>query len=372
MRAMPLVGATPRRLTAIPGRLPDMRQPPPGCVFAGRCAAQADICHSVMPGLEPAGAQEPGHRSRCHFRHELDQRMPPPPQAEALCTPALRTGGRPLLQIVGVEKSFRHASARRLFGRSTRIRAVDDVTLEIAPGQTLAVVGESGSGKSTLARCVAGLVAPDAGDIRLGDAVLPALVQRRSRAQQRDVQFIFQNPDAALNPHWTVEQLIGRPLTLFGAAERGGALRRRVVGLLEMVNLGERYLGRYPMELSGGEKQRIGIARAFAGNPRLIICDEPTSALDISVQAAVLNELLALQARQGTSYLFISHDLGVVRHVAHRIAIMQHGRIVEAGSPDEVFEHPREPYTAALIAAIPTLEGPRPAEPTRPLAHVPA
>ncbi len=372
MRAMPLAGAAPRRLTAIPGRLPDMRQPPPGCVFAGRCTAQADICHAVMPALEPASPQEAGHRSRCHFRGELDQRLPPSPQADALCTPALRRAGRPLLQLVGLEKAFRQASARRVFGRSTRIRAVDDVTLEIAPGQTLAVVGESGSGKSTLARCVAGLIAPDAGDIRLGDTVLPALVQRRSRAQQRDVQFIFQNPDAALNPHWTVERLLGRPLQLFGATDRGSALRRRVIALLEMVNLGERYLGRYPMEMSGGEKQRIGIARAFAGNPRLIICDEPTSALDISVQAAVLNELSALQARQGTSYLFISHDLGVVRHVAHQIAIMQHGRIVEAGSSEQVFESPKEPYTRALIAAIPTLQGPRPAEPARSGARVPA
>ena len=372
MRAMPLAGAAARRLTAIPGGLPDMRQPPPGCVFAARCDAQADLCHSVMPALEPAGPQETLHRSRCHFRGELDQRMPPPQHAAALGMPSLRPSSRPLLQVVGLEKAFRHASASRLFGRSTRLRAVDNVTLEIAPGETVAVVGESGSGKSTLARCVAGLIAPDAGDIRLGDAVLPALVQRRSRAQQRDVQFIFQNPDAALNPHWTVERLLGRPLQLFGATERAGALRRRVIELLETVNLGERYLGRYPMELSGGEKQRIGIARAFAGNPRLVVCDEPTSALDISVQAAVLNELSALQSRKGTSYLFISHDLGVVRHVAHRIAIMQHGRIVEAGSPDEVFENPKQPYTGALIAAIPSLRGPKPAELTRFSARVPA
>ena len=236
------------------------------------------------------------------------------------------------------------------------MRAVGDVTLDLARGQTLAVVGESGSGKSTLARCVAGLMAPDAGAIRLQDAVLPAAVKRRSRAQLRAVQFIFQNPDAALNPHWTVAGILDRPLTLFTELTDRAARRRRMIALLEMVNLGERYLDRYPGEMSGGEKQRIGIARAFAGNPSLVICDEPTSALDISVQASILNALLDLQALHGTSYLFISHDLGVVRQIAHRVAIMQRGRIVEIGTPEQVFDAPEEAYTRALIAAVPTLE----------------
>jgi peptide/nickel transport system ATP-binding protein len=236
--------------------------------------------------------------------------------------------------------------------------AVDDVTLEVPPGGTLAVVGESGSGKTTLARCVAGLIVPDDGNVRLENEVLSADVRRRKRAQQQAIQIVFQNPDAALNPQWTVEQIVARPFQLYGRSSDRKALRHQVVALLEAVKLGERYLSRYPHEISGGEKQRVSIARAFAGGPRLVICDEPTSALDVSVQAAILNELLSLQEQHGTSYLFISHDLGVVRHVADQVAIMEKGRIVEIGEPSQVFDHPEHPYTRALIAAIPKLEAP--------------
>jgi peptide/nickel transport system ATP-binding protein len=276
-----------------------------------------------------------------------------------------RPTGRPRLQAVGLEKAFR-PRLRLPFGpqRST-VRAVDDVTLEIHAGQTLAVVGESGSGKSSLARCVAGLLLPDAGAIRLEDTVLAAQVQARLRAQQQAVQFIFQNPDAALNPHWTVEQIVGRPLTLYGLERDAKALRRRVVEQLESVQLGQRALSLYPREMSGGEKQRVCIARAFAASPRLVICDEPTSALDISVQAAILNELVALQMRHGTSYLFITHDLGVVRQVAHRVAIMRQGRIIEEGEPAALFANPTQAYTRGLIAAIPTLERRKPAPGTQ-------
>jgi peptide/nickel transport system ATP-binding protein len=359
MRAMPTVTGAVSRLAAIPGRLPDLRSPPPACVFEARCAAAADPCRTTMPMLSEAGGQPGGHVSRCHFRDAMPGLLPAPaPIARA---DAAAAHERPLLQTVGLEKVFRAP----FLSRRTPVRAVGDVTLDLARGQTLAVVGESGSGKSTLARCVAGLIQPDAGAIRLQDAVLPEAVKRRSRAQQRAVQFIFQNPDAALNPHWTVEGILSRPLTLFTDITDRAPRRRRMIELLEMVNLGERYLDRRPGEMSGGEKQRIGIARAFAGNPALVICDEPTSALDISVQASILNALLDLQAQHGTSYLFISHDLGVVRQIAHRVAIMQHGRIVEIGAPDQVFSAPREAYTRALIAAVPTLErraAPVPAE----------
>ncbi|PZW37695.1 peptide/nickel transport system ATP-binding protein [Humitalea rosea] len=357
MNALPTIDRAADRLVDIPGRLPDLRVVPPGCVFAPRCAAVQDICHAVMPTLEPVGT---GHDSRCHERDRLERLLPAvaPATASDAPLPAKADGGRPLLQIVGIERSFGRAPMLALpfLRRRTPVRAVDDVTLDIAPGQTLAVVGESGSGKSTLARCVAGLLRPDRGDIRLENQVLSPLVQQRTRPQQRALQFIFQNPDAALNPHWTVERIVGRPLQLYGGIARGAALRARVVALLEATKLGERYLERYPHEMSGGEKQRVSIARAFAGDPRLVVCDEPTSALDISVQAAILNQLRDLQQRHGTSYLFISHDLGVVRHIAHRVAIMRHGRIVEAGTPAQVFGAPQHPYTQALIAAIPTLE----------------
>nr|WP_232476985.1 ABC transporter ATP-binding protein [Roseomonas sp. KE0001] len=357
MRAMPAIGGPRRRLAAIPGRLPDLRTPPVGCVFSPRCAIAEATCHDVMPELDAAGHAGSTHHSRCHFQNEIHQRLPPEPlMEEEAVTTAVK--GRPRLQMVDLCRSFRGRSALPFLRGPAPVRAVDHVTLDIPAGRTLAVVGESGSGKSTLARCVAGLIVPEAGDIRLEEAVLERLVQRRPRPAQQAVQFVFQNPDAALNPHRTVAEIVGRPMQLYGGLA-GRALRRRVIEQLESVKLGERYLDLYPREMSGGEKQRVSIARAFAGHPRLVICDEPTSALDISVQAAILNELLALQRRHGTSYLFISHDLGVVRHVAHHVAIMRQGRIVESGSPAAVFGAPREAYTRALIAAIPTLE-PRP------------
>ncbi len=352
MNALPTIDRSQTRLADIPGRLPDLRVVPEACVFAPRCAAVQEGCRSAIPSLETVG---PGHRARC-FERDRIARIAPPPPSEAQDVSSAGTG-RPLLEIIGVERSFGRATRLKLpFLRERRpVQAVADVALQIPRGRTLAVVGESGSGKSTLARCVAGLLRPDAGDILLDDNVVAPLVQDRSRAEQRAVQFIFQNPDAALNPHWTVEGIVGRPLQLYGIA-RGAALRERVAALLDSVKLGERYLDRYPHQLSGGEKQRVSIARAFAAEPQLVVCDEPTSALDISVQAAILNQLCDLQERYGTSYLFISHDLGVVRHIAHRVAIMRHGRIVESGSPAEVFGAPQHPYTQALIAAIPTLE----------------
>jgi peptide/nickel transport system ATP-binding protein len=357
MRAMPVMTGPLSRLASIPGRLPDLRAPPPACIFEARCAVAAEPCRATMPALIPSGGAAGGHLSRCHFRDAMPGLLPAPvPQAQSNAPLATAPHQRHLLQIVGLEKTFGRKAALPFLTRRTPVRAVGDVTLELARGQTLAVVGESGSGKSTLARCVAGLIMPESGAIRLQDAVLPASVKRRSRAQQQAVQFIFQNPDAALNPHWTVEGILGRPLTLYTEITDRAARRRRMIELLEMVNLGERYLERRPGEMSGGEKQRIGIARAFAGNPRLVICDEPTSALDISVQASILNALLDLQALHGTSYLFISHDLGVVRQIAHSVAIMQHGRIVEQGPPAQVFAAPQEAYTRALIAAVPSLE----------------
>jgi len=352
MNALPTIDRAQARLADIPGRLPDLREVPAACIFMPRCTSARDSCGRAIPTLETVG---PGHRTRCFEHDRIARTVAPTP--DTLAT-AAEPDSRPLLQIIGVERSFGRPSRPKLpFLRQRRmVRAVNDVSLDIPQGRTLAVVGESGSGKSTLARCVAGLLQPDAGDILLDNAVIRPMVQDRARPVQRAIQFIFQNPDAALNPHWTVEDIVARPLKLHGIAHWSADLRARVRGLLDAVKLGERYLDRYPHQLSGGEKQRVSIARAFAAEPRLVICDEPTSALDISVQAAILNQLRDLQERLGTSYLFISHDLGVVRHIAHHVAIMRHGRIVEAGTPEEVFDAPQHPYTQALIAAIPTLE----------------
>jgi peptide/nickel transport system ATP-binding protein len=349
MNALPIVGGEQRNLSAIPGGLPDLRHVPDGCIFAPRCFAVEDACRAGIPTLEPTSS---AHFSRCLRRATVLNL--PPNTAEGTEPPIIAADAHPRLQIIGMDKSFVVRRGVTLLRKPIAVHALADVTLDVPPGGTLGVVGESGSGKSTLARCVAGLIQPEDGAIRLQDKVLPPLVEHRGRPEQRAIQFIFQNPDAALNPHWTVERIVARPQVLYGLAE-GPELRRRTIALLEAAKLGERYLGRYPRELSGGEKQRVCIARAFAAAPRLVVCDEPTSALDISVQAAILNELLALQRRHNTSYLFISHNLGVVRHIAHWVAIMQHGRIVEVGTPSAVFETPSHPYTRALIAAIPRL-----------------
>jgi peptide/nickel transport system ATP-binding protein len=365
MNALPALDSPPdgvgesdrRRLNVIPGRLPDLRAVPEGCIFHARCSSAAEHpCRSVSP---PRKAVAPGHFSCCHFDGEslntpiaaIAEDAPSPRPFEANSSPRRRR-----LEIVALRKVFGAQRGFRLGRPKTPVIAVDDVTLSIPPGKTLAIVGESGSGKSTLARCVAGLILPDIGDIRLEDEFLPADVRRRSRPQKQAIQLVFQNPEAALNPHWTVEQIVGRPLRLYAKASDKTSLRRQVIELLEAVKLGERYLSRFPREISGGEKQRVSIARAFAGEPRLVICDEPTSALDVSVQAAILNELIALQERYGTSYLFISHDLGVVRHIADQVAIMQNGKIIEVGEPRQIFDNPSHPYTKALIAAIPRLE----------------
>jgi peptide/nickel transport system ATP-binding protein len=231
------------------------------------------------------------------------------------------------------------------------VRAVDGVSLAVAAGETLAVVGESGSGKTTTARCVAGLLQPTAGEIRIDGRPVPLRPAARSRGLRRRLQIVFQNPDLTLNPRRRVLEAVARPLTLFGLADRQS--RRAAAGrLLEAVGLDARALDLFPAQLSGGQRQRVAIARAFAPRPELVVCDEPTSALDVSVQATVLNLLAALQAREHTSYLFISHDLSVVRHIADRVVVLYLGRIVEAGPTAAVFAPPWHPYTEALLSAV--------------------
>jgi peptide/nickel transport system ATP-binding protein len=347
MQALPRPDAARTRLATIPGRLPDLRDVPGGCIFRERCEWAAPEC-TTRPGLDEVS---PDHASRCHFRETLRPRplslAPLPARAPA--------GAIPRLDVQDLKKWYGGKGGLPFLPRPPAVRAVNEVTLTIRAGETHALVGESGSGKSTLAQCVAGLLPPDSGQMLLDGVPLPSRVEHRGKAAQQAVQFVFQNPESALNPHRTVMQIVGRPLQLHRGL-KGDALQARVLELLEAVKLGARFLDRYPRELSGGEKQRVGIARAFAAEPRLVICDEPTSALDISVQAQVLNELAELQARTGTSYLFITHDLGVVRSIADTVTILYGGTAVEHGTPDAVFAAPHHPYTEALVAAIPRLE----------------
>jgi peptide/nickel transport system ATP-binding protein len=236
------------------------------------------------------------------------------------------------------------------------VRAVHDVSLDLVQGETLGLVGESGSGKTTLAKLLLGLVAPDKGaELQLDGKNLPERVTQRSGEQVKSLQIVFQNPDSALNRAHSVRQLIARSLSKL-AALHGDAKEARLHTLTEAVRLPERYLSQRTRQLSGGLKQRVAIARAFAGDPRVVVCDEPTSALDVSVQAAILNLLADLQRERRVSYVFISHDLHVVRYLSDRIAVLYLGRIMELGAASAVFDGPQHPYTEALLSSVPSID----------------
>ncbi|MEZ5076912.1 MAG: ATP-binding cassette domain-containing protein [Solirubrobacterales bacterium] len=261
-------------------------------------------------------------------------------------------GGEHLLEVTDLVKHFPVRRGILIDREVDRVRAVDGISFAIEPGRTLGLVGESGSGKSTACRAVLQLPGPTSGSVRFEGAEIAGLSRRRMRPLRRRMQMIFQDPQASLNPRKRVGRIVGDPLRRLGAAS-GAEQRRLVEAMLERVGLDPGHRRRYPHELSGGQRQRVGIARALILEPQLVVADEPVSALDVSIQAQIVNLLDDLQDELGLTYLFVAHDIGVVRHVADRIAVMKEGRIVEQGDADQICERPADPYTKELIAAVP-------------------
>ncbi|MGI8882357.1 MAG: ATP-binding cassette domain-containing protein [Jatrophihabitans sp.] len=251
-----------------------------------------------------------------------------------------------LLEVVGLVKSY------------GGVRAVDDVGFTVAAGEVLGLVGESGSGKSTTARCVAGLIKPDSGRIRLGGRDVTGADRRMMRRLRRDMQMVFQDPYSSLNPRMSVADLVGEGLLIHGIGHDRDSVRARVVELLELVGLSSADLNRYPRSFSGGQRQRIAIARSLAVSPRLLICDEPVSSLDVSVQAQVLNLFRDLREQLDLAILFIAHDLAVVHYLCDRVAVMSEGRVVELAPRDDLFTDPHNEYTRQLLAAVPVPDPP--------------
>lgn len=342
--SQPQLGRSGSRLVPIPGMLPDLRDNSSGCRFEPRCAVGHGRarCIAEQPRLTE---QETGVRVACHFADEVAVAAPHMVQ-EVSVEPA----GEPLLRLQNVVKHFpvRSSILRREIGQ---IRAVDGVELTLRAGETLALVGESGSGKSTAGRLALRLLEASGGTVELDGADLRTLNAAALRRARATMQIVFQDPFSSLNPRLSAADNIVEPLRIHGVgrAER----RRRVLDLLSQVGLRSDHADRKPAEFSGGQRQRIGIARALALQPKLIVLDEPVASLDVSVQAQIVNLLQDLQERHRLSYLFISHDLAVVRHLSHRIAVMYLGRIVESGSVADIFDRPAHPYTKALLSAVP-------------------
>jgi peptide/nickel transport system ATP-binding protein len=345
LRCLPRGGARKDRgrLDTIPGFLPPIGADLPACVYVNRCALAQEICSTEKPPDHLIGGT---HTSRCHF-HDKAQELPRATEATPVVT-VIDRAATPLLHVEDLTKTFGQDR--------NQIKALAGVSATLWPGETLGLVGESGSGKTTFARTLLGIVDPTSGTVEVDGRPLPPKLGQRSSDDVAALQIVFQNPDSALNRRHTVRRMLKRTLAKL-AHVSGSQAEHRAEELVEAVRLPDRALSARPTGLSGGQKQRVAIARAFAGDPRLVVCDEPTSALDVSVQAAILNLLVELQASKKTSYVFISHDLGVVRFLSDRIAVLYLGRLMELGPAETVFEPPHHPYTEALLSAVPTMEG---------------
>jgi peptide/nickel transport system ATP-binding protein len=335
------VRKTDRALFTIPGNLPLIGTDLPTCVYVDRCPLADDVCRTDAP---PIVERSDGHWTRCHHADSIDRIAAP--QNE---NTDFNVGTDTIVQLAAVSKTFRQ--------RGHDVPALVSIDLGFKEGETLGLVGESGSGKSTLAKTLLGIHEADlGGSIELDGRLVKGKATDRRVESIRAFQMVFQNADSALNRMWTVRRILHRSVTKL-AGIKGPEADKKVNDLAEAMRLSQRHLDMKPRQLSGGLKQRVAIARAFAGDPRIVVCDEPTSALDVSVQAAILNLLANLQNDERTSYLFITHDIGVVRYLSDRIAVMYLGRIMELGSTEQIFAGPNHPYTEALLSAVPSVDG---------------
>ncbi|MCA9942207.1 MAG: ABC transporter ATP-binding protein [Ardenticatenaceae bacterium] len=357
IRCVPKLGADKAGSVLYPirGRVPPPNNRPMGCMYSPRCDYAQDRCHDERPQLR---LMENGTAVRCHFAEEIDPSQWIPTEDIKPAATTVQTNGKEenLIEVQNLKKYYevQGSSLKDVLGlgEPRYVKAVENASFAVKKGKTLGVVGESGCGKSTLIKTLIGLEDSTSGDATFMGFDITGDLETRNEKLIQELQMVFQNPDSTMNPSYTVGQQIGRPMERFGTVPKD-QIRREVIKLLEAMRLGENYYDRLPRQLSGGEKQRVGIARALASRPDLVLCDEPVSALDVSVQAALLNLLLEVQDEYKTTMIFIAHDLSVVRFFSDDVAVMYLGQIMEIGPAEAIYAPPYHPYTEALLSAVP-------------------
>lgn len=362
---MGLLGAVPRsdrernsRLVPIPGSPMNLVNMPKGCPFAPRCPLATDICHTTEPAMEPVPGR-PGQFVACHRTQEIvDEGLTFHDVYTVAEATKSKFAGIPrderkmVLDVKHMRKTFPLTAGGFLRRKIGEVKAVDDVTLDVREGETVALVGESGSGKSTTLMEIMAFKQPQDGEIEMFGTKLEHKMPREKRRELRSsVQYVFQDPMSSLDPRLPIYDILAEPMKVQHYSKE--QIRERIGELMRLVELNPDQVDRFPTQFSGGQRQRIAIARALSVNPKLVLLDEPVSALDVSIQAGVINLLEDLQNKLGVAYLFVAHNLSVVRHISSRVAVMYLGRIVESGDTEDVFEHPLHPYTQALISAVP-------------------
>lgn len=362
---MGLLGAVPRsdrernsRLVPIPGSPMNLVNMPKGCPFAPRCPLATDICHTTEPAMEPVPGR-PGQFVACHRTQEIVSKgltfhdvYTVAEAAKSKFAGVPRDERKMVLDVKHMRKTFPLTAGGFLRRKIGEVKAVDDVTLDVREGETVALVGESGSGKSTTLMEIMAFKQPQDGEIEMFGTKLEHKMPREKRRELRSsVQYVFQDPMSSLDPRLPIYDILAEPMKVQHYSKE--QIRERIGELMRLVELNPDQVDRFPTQFSGGQRQRIAIARALSVNPQLVLLDEPVSALDVSIQAGVINLLEDLQNKLGVAYLFVAHNLSVVRHISSRVAVMYLGRIVESGDTEDVFEHPLHPYTQALISAVP-------------------